>query len=214
MKKMILSFFFFIKLFSFSNENILVVEIISLGGKLYSRKSKIESSNYKLPFSKVIYNSNNEMIEISYKNEKNGSFKKIFSNKKYDYSKLKKLLENMYDGNFLDENMFIFCKECSILKSDITITTEAPVQPKENIVKIYKKILQEAETGNLFINGNQTHSMGLIYQIEYKDAVILLYEDSSYYKNKNTKELIDFINLSINNIPQRQYMEDYIKNID
>ena len=107
MKKMILSFFFFIKLFSFSNENILVVEIISLGDKLYSRKSKIESSNYKLPFSKIIYNSNNEMIEISYKNEKNGSFKKIFSNKKYDYSKLKKLLENMYDGNFLDENMFI-----------------------------------------------------------------------------------------------------------
>ena len=96
---------------------------------------------------------------------------------------------------------------------DITILTEAPVQSKENIVKIYEEVLSQDEKGGLFINGNQIQSMGLLYKIEYKDTVIMLYEDRSFYKNENTKKFIDFINLSVNNIPQREYMRNYIKEV-
>ena len=41
----------------------------------------------------------------------------------------------------------------------------------------------------------------------------MLYEDRSFYKNENTKKFIDFINLSVNNIPQREYMRNYIKEV-
>ena len=213
MKRIMLILLFYIKLLSFSNENILIVEIINLGNKLYSRNPKIESSVYKLPFSKIIYNLNGEIEEISYKKQENGSFKKVSSYKKYDCNKLKKLLEDIYNDNFGNEDTSVSCRNCSILELDITILTEAPVQSKENIVKIYEEVLSQDEKGGLFINGNQIESMGLLYKIEYKDTVIMLYEDRSFYKNENTKKFIDFINLSVNNIPQREYMRNYIKEV-
>ena len=211
MKRIILILIFLVKLFSFSNENVLIVNIIDLGDRLYSINPKIESSNYKLPFSKIIYNSSGKMQKINYKKNKNLSFKKIVSNEKYDYNKLKKLLEEMYNDDFFNAKVSIYCEKCSILDSDITILTEAPVQPKKAIVRIYEEILSNDKTGNLFINGIQIQSIGLLYQIEYRDIVLFLYEDGNYYESEKIKKFIDFINLSLNYIPQRKYMRDYIE---
>ena len=211
MKRIILILIFLVKLFSFSNENVLIVNIIDLGDRLYSINPKIESSNYKLPFSKIIYNSSGKMQKINYKKNKNLSFKKIVSNEKYDYNELKKLLEEMYNDDFFNAKVSIYCEKCSILDSDITILTEAPVQPKKTIVRIYEEILSNNKTGNLFINGIRIQSIGLLYQIEYRDIVLFLYEDGNYYESEKIKKFIDFINLSLNYIPQRKYMRDYIE---
>ncbi len=53
-----------------------------------------------------------------------------------------------------------------------------------------------------------------MYQIEYRDIVLFLYEDGNYYESEKIKKFIDFINLSLNYIPQRKYMRDYIEKID
>ena len=78
-------------------------------------------------------------------------------------------------------------------------------------MKIEKEILSNNKTGNLFINGIQIQSIGLLYQIEYRDIVLFLYEDGNYYESEKIKKFIDFINLSLNYIPQRKYMRDYIE---
>ena len=47
--------------------------------------------------------------------------------------------------------------------------------------------------------------------MEYRDIVLFLYEDGNYYESEKIKKFIDFINLSLNYIPQRKYMRDYIE---
>ena len=186
--------------------------MINLKDQRYDLTSKIKSSNYKLPFTKIIYNSNGIINIKKFTEEKNGSFKSYIENKDYNATELKKILKNVFDKNFSNKKLFVSCTSCNILQNDIEIITEAPVQSSQNIAKIYKKILEEEEK-ELFLNNKSLSAVGRLYKVEYENNVLLLYEDEDFYEDETIKNFITFINNSLNYIPQRKYMKNYIKNV-
>ena len=205
----------YLLLFSYTlskGKELLDVEIINLRNQRYALTSKIKSSDYKLPFTKIIYNSNGIINIKKFTKEKNGSFKSYIENKNYDSTELKEILKNVFDKNFSNKKSFVSCTICNILQNDIELTTEAMVQPPKNIVKLYKKILEE-EREELFLNNVSVSAVGRLYKVEYENTAIILYEDENFYKDETIKNLIIFINTSLNYTPQREYMKNYIKNI-
>ena len=205
----------YLLLFSYTlskGKELLDVEIINLRNQRYALTSKIKSSDYKLPFTKIIYNSNGIINIKKFTKEHNGSFKSYIENKNYDSTELKEILKNVFDKNFSNKKLFVSCTICNILQNDIELTTEAMVQPPKNIVKLYKKILEE-EREELFLNNVSVSAVGRLYKVEYENTAIILYEDENFYKDETIKNLIIFINTSLNYTPQREYMKNYIKNI-
>lgn len=205
----------YLLLFSYTlskGKELLDVEIINLRNQRYALTSKIKSSDYKLPFTKIIYNSNGIINIKKFTEEKNGSFKSYIENKNYDSTELKEILKNVFDKNFSNKKLFVSCTICKILKNDIELTTEAMVQPPKNIVNLYKRILEE-EGEELFLNNVSVSAVGRLYKVEYENTAIILYEDENFYKDETIKNLIIFINTSLNYTPQREYMKNYIKNI-
>lgn len=205
----------YLLLFSYTlskGKELLDVEIINLRNQRYALTSKIKSSDYKLPFTKIIYNSNGIINIKKFTEEKNGSFKSYIENKNYDSTELKEILKNVFDKNFSNKKLFVSCTICNILQNDIELTTEAMVQPPKNIVRLYKRILEE-EGKELFLNNVSVSAEGRLYKVEYENTAIILYEDENFYKDETIKNLIIFINTSLNYTPQREYMKNYIKNI-
>jgi hypothetical protein len=193
-------------------KELLDVEIIDLRNQRFALTSKIKSSDYKLPFTKIIYNSNGIINIKKFTEEKNGSFKSYIENKNYDSTELKEILKNVFDKNFSNKKLFVSCTICKILQNDIELTTEAMVQPPKNIVRLYKRILEE-EGKELFLNNVSVSAEGRLYKVEYENTAIILYEDENFYKDETIKNLIIFINTSLNYTPQREYMKNYIKNM-
>ena len=205
----------YLLLFSYTlskGKELLDVEIIDLRNQRFALTSKIKSSDYKLPFTKIIYNSNGIINIKKFTEEKNGSFKSYIENKNYDSTELKEILKNVFDKNFSNKKLFVSCTICKILQNDIELTTEAMVQPPKNIVRLYKRILEE-EGKELFLNNVSVSAEGRLYKVEYENTAIILYEDENFYKDETIKNLIIFINTSLNYTPQREYMKNYIKNI-
>ena len=205
----------YLLLFSYTlskGKELLDVEIIDLRNQRFALTSKIKSSDYKLPFTKIIYNSNGIINIKKFTEEKNGSFKSYIENKNYDSTELKEILKNVFDKNFSNKKLFVSCTICKILQNDIELTTEAMVQPPKNIVRLYKRILEE-EGKELFLNNVSVSAEGRLYKVEYENTAIILYEDENFYKDETIKNLIIFINTSLNYTPQREYMKNYIKNM-
>ena len=211
MNKIIILYLLLFSCMLSKGKELLDVEIIDLRNERYALTSKIKSSDYKLPFTKIIYNSNGIINIKKFTEEKNGSFKSYIENKNYDSTELKEILKNVFDKNFSNKKLFVSCTICKILKNDIELTTEAMVQPPKNIVNLYKRILEE-EGEELFLNNVSVSAVGRLYKVEYENTAIILYEDENFYKDETIKNLI-FINTSLNYTPQREYMKNYIKNM-
>ena len=201
MNKIIILYLLLFSCMLSKGKELLDVEIIDLRNQRYALTSKIKSSDYKLPFTKIIYNSNGII-----------NFKSYIENKNYDSTKLKEILKNVFDKNFSNKKLFVSCTICKILQNDIELTTEAMVQPPKNIVRLYKRILEE-EGKELFLNNVSVSAEGRLYKVEYENTAIILYEDENFYKDETIKNLIIFINTSLNYTPQREYMKNYIKNM-
>ena len=202
MNKIIILYLLLFSCMLSKGKELLDVEIIDLRNQRFALTSKIKSSDYKLPFTKIIYNSNGIINIKKFTEEKNGSFKSYIENKNYDSTELKEILKNVFDKNFSNK----------ILQNDIELTTEAMVQPPKNIVRLYKTILEE-EREELFLNNVSVSAVGRLYKVEYENTAIILYEDENFYKDETIKNLIIFINTSLNYTPQREYMKNYIKNM-
>ena len=98
----------YLLLFSYTlskGKELLDVEIINLRNQRYALTSKIKSSDYKLPFTKIIYNSNGIINIKKFTEEKNGSFKSYIENKNYDSTELKEILKNVFDKNFSNKKL-------------------------------------------------------------------------------------------------------------
>ena len=212
MNKIIILYLLLFSCMLSKGKELLDVEIIDLRNQRYALTSKIKSSDYKLPFTKIIYNSNGIINIKKFTEEKNGSFKSYIENKNYDSTELKEILKNVFDKNFSNKKLFVSCTICKILQNDIELTTEAMVQPPKNIVNLYKRILEE-EGEELFLNNVSVSAEGRLYKVEYENTAIILYEDENFYKDETIKNLIIFINTSLNYTPQREYMKNYIKNM-
>lgn len=212
MNKIIILYLLLFSCMLSKGKELLDVEIIDLRNERYALTSKIKSSDYKLPFTKIIYNSNGIINIKKFTEEKNGSFKSYIENKNYDSTELKEILKNVFDKNFSNKKLFVSCTICKILQNDIELTTEAMVQPPKNIVNLYKRILEE-EGEELFLNNVSVSAEGRLYKVEYENTAIILYEDENFYKDETIKNLIIFINTSLNYTPQREYMKNYIKNM-
>ena len=212
MNKIIILYLLLFSCMLSKGKELLDVEIIDLRNQRYALTSKIKSSDYKLPFTKIIYNSNGIINIKKFTEEKNGSFKSYIENKNYDSTELKEILKNVFDKNFSNKKLFVSCTICKILQNDIELTTEAMVQPPKNIVRLYKRILEE-EGKELFLNNVSVSAVGRLYKVEYENTAIILYEDENFYKDETIKNLIIFINTSLNYTPQREYMKNYIKNM-
>ena len=212
MNKIIILYLLLFSCMLSKGKELLDVEIIDLRNERYALTSKIKSSDYKLPFTKIIYNSNGIINIKKFTEEKNGSFKSYIENKNYDSTELKEILKNVFDKNFSNKKLFVSCTICKILQNDIELTTEAMVQPPKNIVRLYKRILEE-EGKELFLNNVSVSAVGRLYKVEYENTAIILYEDENFYKDETIKNLIIFINTSLNYTPQREYMKNYIKNM-
>lgn len=212
MNKIIILYLLLFSCMLSKGKELLDVEIIDLRNQRYALTSKIKSSDYKLPFTKIIYNSNGIINIKKFTEEKNGSFKSYIENKNYDSTELKEILKNVFDKNFSNKKLFVSCTICKILQNDIELTTEAMVQPPKNIVRLYKRILEE-EGKELFLNNVSVSAEGRLYKVEYENTAIILYEDENFYKDETIKNLIIFINTSLNYTPQREYMKNYIKNM-
>ena len=212
MNKIIILYLLLFSCMLSKGKELLDVEIIDLRNERYALTSKIKSSDYKLPFTKIIYNSNGIINIKKFTEEKNGSFKSYIENKNYDSTELKEILKNVFDKNFSNKKLFVSCTICKILQNDIELTTEAMVQPPKNIVRLYKRILEE-EGKELFLNNVSVSAEGRLYKVEYENTAIILYEDENFYKDETIKNLIIFINTSLNYTPQREYMKNYIKNM-
>lgn len=212
MNKIIILYLLLFSCMLSKGKELLDVEIIDLRNQRFALTSKIKSSDYKLPFTKIIYNSNGIINIKKFTKEKNGSFKSYIENKNYDSTKLKEILKNVFDKNFSNKKLFVSCTICKILQNDIELTTEAMVQPPKNIVRLYKRILEE-EGKELFLNNVSVSAEGRLYKVEYENTAIILYEDENFYKDETIKNLIIFINTSLNYTPQREYMKNYIKNM-
>ena len=212
MNKIIILYLLLFSCMLSKGKELLDVEIIDLRNQRFALTSKIKSSDYKLPFTKIIYNSNGIINIKKFTEEKNGSFKSYIENKNYDSTELKEILKNVFDKNFSNKKLFVSCTICKILQNDIELTTEAMVQPPKNIVRLYKRILEE-EGKELFLNNVSVSAEGRLYKVEYENTAIILYEDENFYKDETIKNLIIFINTSLNYTPQREYMKNYIKNI-
>ena len=212
MNKIIILYLLLFSCMLSKGKELLDVEIIDLRNQRFALTSKIKSSDYKLPFTKIIYNSNGIINIKKFTEEKNGSFKSYIENKNYDSTELKEILKNVFDKNFSNKKLFVSCTICKILQNDIELTTEAMVQPPKNIVRLYKRILEE-EGKELFLNNVSVSAVGRLYKVEYENTAIILYEDENFYKDETIKNLIIFINTSLNYTPQREYMKNYIKNM-
>ncbi len=212
MNKIIILYLLLFSCMLSKGKELLDVEIIDLRNQRFALTSKIKSSDYKLPFTKIIYNSNGIINIKKFTEEKNGSFKSYIENKNYDSTELKEILKNVFDKNFSNKKLFVSCTICKILQNDIELTTEAMVQPPKNIVRLYKRILEE-EGKELFLNNVSVSAEGRLYKVEYENTAIILYEDENFYKDETIKNLIIFINTSLNYTPQREYMKNYIKNM-
>ena len=212
MNKIIILYLLLFSCMLSKGKELLDVEIIDLRNQRFALTSKIKSSDYKLPFTKIIYNSNGIINIKKFTEEKKGSCKSYIENKNYDSTELKEILKNVFDKNFSNKKLFVSCTICKILQNDIELTTEAMVQPPKNIVRLYKRILEE-EGKELFLNNVSVSAEGRLYKVEYENTAIILYEDENFYKDETIKNLIIFINTSLNYTPQREYMKNYIKNM-
>ena len=104
-------------------------------------------------------------------------------------------MNNVFFNKNLEDNFSIYCEDCRILGTEIS--------GLENHYNNISKYLFENEEGKrLYINGEKTYIIGKIFEIKYNNLLIYLYESNSYYKNKEIKTLLNFINTSLKNVPE------------
>ena len=190
-KIVILLLFCFFHSFSFSNNFIMEINIIDLDG-IYSNKIL---NNLKIPFKKIIFSSEGKIISEQYIEKHKIYQKEQKEIGNYNTKELELILNNVFFNKNLEDNFSIYCEDCRILGTEIS--------GLENHYNNISKYLFENEEGKrLYINGEKTYIIGKIFEIKYNNLLIYLYESNSYYKNKEIKTLLNFINTSLKNVPE------------